>query len=74
MAGDKPKFMQQEAKYACCFCGKEIKSQGHDVSSILLTTNWNGHKDGQKSQQFFCHFDCFKQLLYDKSFLYIEQI
>lgn len=44
--------------FQCCFCHDAI--EGH-VHALVLITNWNGPEEDQRSQQWFCHTDCFRK-------------
>ena len=57
--------------FECIFCGKKINSDNEKVSSILVTTNWD--TENEQSQQFFCHFDCFKEKCQNKNAIYIDE-
>ncbi len=61
----------ERTKYKCCFCGKEIESNKLDVTSLIVTINWDKEVGFQEEQQFFCHIMCFKSRLYDGIPLYL---
>lgn len=42
--------------FQCCFCHQEIEGAPH---ALILVTHWDGPEDKQKSQQWFCHAECF---------------
>lgn len=60
--------------YQCCFCGKSIKSNKHDVTQLLATSNWDKEISKQQDQQFFCHIMCLKARLHEKTPLYLLDI
>ncbi len=60
--------------YQCCFCGKKIESTNIDVTSLLVSVNWDKQKSLQKDQQLFCHLACLKKTLDVKAPLYVENI
>lgn len=55
-----PKIDPDNLEFSCYVCNKTIKPQGFDVSAVVLITNWD-NKEKERSQQFFCHIDCFKK-------------
>ena len=64
-----------EIQYACCFCKETVGQEGHllDPCSIVLVSNLNLKREAQKEQQFFCHFECFRNLINDDGILYIAE-
>jgi hypothetical protein len=48
--------------YLCCLCGAAI-GPGHrlDPCSLILVTNFSTAREGQREQQFCCHFACFRE-------------
>jgi len=57
-------------KCECIFCGVNIEK---NVTAFLAITNWEKQEEKQQSQQFFCHFECFKKALGRPELLYIEE-
>ena len=54
-----------------CFLWQKIDSDKEKVSSVLVTTNWD--TEDEQSQQFFGHFDCFKEKCHNKNAIYIDE-
>ena len=52
--------MTGERKYMCAFCAKSIAKGGIDVTAIVLILKWDQSKELQKSQQLWCHAECFR--------------
>jgi hypothetical protein len=52
-----------ELNYTCCFCGKKIESNQVDPMNINVVGNYDKLVKDSPSQDFYCHFDCFKMLL-----------
>ena len=46
--------------YQCVFCGKKINRETENVTSMLITSNWED-EENQEDQQVFCHLNCLKQ-------------
>lgn len=42
--------------FQCCFCHDGIEG---DVHALVIVTKWNGPRDTQRQQQWFCHAECF---------------
>ncbi|MCT4686380.1 hypothetical protein [Vallitalea sp.] len=61
-------------KYQCCFCGKEIKSNHIDITSLVVISNWDKTIDNQQEQQLFCHMNCLKDKVNKEVPLYIAEI
>jgi hypothetical protein len=62
--------------YACCICNKEVASGRRaqhrlDPCALVLVSNVDGQRAGQREQQFYCHFECFRRTVRDDSILYV---
>ena len=57
--------------YQCCFCGKSIEVTKFDITSILVTSNWDKNINKQQEQQFFCHMKCLKLKFHHDTPLYL---
>lgn len=44
-----------------------------DITSLLVTTNWEKPEEEQESQQLFCHLKCFRKTLHDEENLYVGE-
>lgn len=42
--------------FQCCFCREVVID---DVTAVVLITHWNGPRENQREQQWFCHAECF---------------
>ena len=60
-------------EYICCFCDKSIESDNIDVCSVIVITNWDKNDEQHDEQQFFCHFNCFKNKLHNNIPLYFNK-
>ncbi|MPN50668.1 hypothetical protein SDC9_198300 [bioreactor metagenome] len=61
-------------KFQCCICGETINLKNEPNISLVAIKNWLSTQDKQKEQQLFCHEDCFKKLLYDPKFYYLQYL
>jgi hypothetical protein len=58
----------------CCLCGNPVsRGESHSVDPccILLIGHADRERRDQKEQQFWCHAECFRKALADKSIMYI---
>src|SRR5262249_32859308 len=58
-------LMAGERRYQCVFCAKTIASGGLDVSALVLILKWDQPEAVQRSQQFWCHADCFRSRVHE---------
>lgn len=47
-----------------CFCNNQIESTNIDPCNISILINWDKSVEKQLDQNFWCHFDCFKEKLH----------
>lgn len=59
-------------KFECCFCGRKIDSKKENITSLLVTTNWEQEEEMQQSQQIFCHLNCLKTAMNHPNILFVE--
>lgn len=57
--------MAGERRYQCVFCAKTIASGGLDVSALVLILKWDQPEAVQRTQQFWCHADCFRSRVHE---------
>lgn len=66
----------------CCICKEGIEFEvdadnvainptGFDPCGLGFVTNVFGPRDGQREQWFYCHAECFRKVVNDKSIMYI---
>ncbi|MDE2143150.1 MAG: hypothetical protein KGL74_03655 [Elusimicrobia bacterium] len=61
--------MNDEFKWACCFCGKEILKTKFDPGSLSYTPAYEAR--GEKTQQgLYCHAKCLEARLHPSVKLY----
>ena len=64
-------------EFQCCFCkatvGAEEGPRGFDPCSVIIVASWAKPRAEQREQQFFCHFECFRQVIDDDGNLYIME-
>ncbi len=58
-------------RYQCCFCGKEITPAPPDVAGLLLVTSIDADEESQRTQQFYCHAQCFRDRLHSSVPAYV---
>ena len=51
----------EQLRFECCFCKGEVRSEGFDVSMVVLITNWDGPRGEQQLQDWPCHACCFEK-------------
>lgn len=56
-----------ELNYRCCFCNEMVKLCGEDPCHLLISTKVDRAEDEQMDQTFYCHKDCFRQILHSDS-------
>ena len=51
--------------YQCCICGANIDEAAHklDPCYIQINTNITGDEEQQLEQGFFCHYECYKNMM-----------
>lgn len=49
--------------FSCCFCGESIKPSKIDITSLLVTINFEKEEKLQYDQQIWCHYNCLKSKL-----------
>lgn len=62
--------------YQCCICRKTVNSESAsllDPCGLILVSNIDLPRDDQKEQEFFCHLECFRQLVNDDGLMYIME-
>lgn len=63
--------------YQCCICKGTLSSQGGasplDPCTLTLVSNFDLPREGQKEQQFFCHFECFRKTVNDDGIMHIME-
>ena len=64
--------------YKCCVCKQSMSHEADperplDPCALILVTNINTVRSGQREQEFTCHFECFRKLVADDSLLYIME-
>lgn len=62
--------------YQCCICKETVTSDVAsplDPCSLILVSNIDRPRDDQKEQEFFCHLDCFRQLINNDGLMYIME-
>lgn len=52
------------SKLLCCFCNNIIISDEKNPCDINISTNWDKSKTRQKNQFFWCHINCFRNVLH----------
>lgn len=57
--------------YQCVFCAKRINKGALDVSSLILILKWDRPRDVQRTQQFFCHAECFRSRIHESVTRYL---
>lgn len=63
-------------EYECCICKETVSAAAgarFDPCALLLIANYEEAIEAQKEQQFFCHFECFRQILNNDGVLYIME-
>ncbi|MDQ3586326.1 MAG: hypothetical protein M3407_11195 [Acidobacteriota bacterium] len=45
-----------------------------DPCALILVSNIDQPREGQKEQQFFCHFECFRRLVNNDGIMYIMEL
>lgn len=63
-------------EFQCCLCKKSIGPgeegpRGFDPCALIIVASWAKAQEEQREQQFYCHFECFRQTLNDDGNLYI---
>lgn len=53
----------KQIKISCCFCNTTIESSEINPCEIILLSNWDKSKEKQHAQNFWCHYECFKEKL-----------
>ncbi|TYQ15427.1 UNVERIFIED_CONTAM: hypothetical protein Cloal_1878 [Acetivibrio alkalicellulosi] len=66
----------EDLKLQCFVCKKTISKDDNrlDPCSIVIYSNIDKDILDQKSQTFFCHFDCFRKIHSDDNTLYLDSI
>jgi hypothetical protein len=64
--------------YKCCVCKHAMSHEADperpfDPCALVLVTNVNTVRSGQREQEFPCHFECFRRLVADDSLMYIME-
>jgi len=51
--------------HQCCFCGDNIEENAHklDPCGVVIYTNLDKADDEQLEQMFFCHYECFRNVM-----------
>ena len=65
-----------EPIYECCICKRGIVSGENaehrlDPCVIVLTSNYNAPPEQQRTQQFWCHTECFRRVVNRDRVMYI---
>ena len=67
--------MKEDLKLQCFICKQSIlKENSLDPCSVVLYSNVDQDELDQRSQTFFCHFNCFKKVHNDDGTLYLESL
>lgn len=67
--------LRNDLKLQCFICKKSIENESElDPCAVKISTNYNKTVEDQKSQIFFCHFNCFKTVNNDDSTIYLESM
>jgi len=54
----------KDITFRCCFCNTHVHSTNVDPCDINILINIDKPKDKQDNQTFYCHADCFKNILH----------
>jgi hypothetical protein len=70
--------MSQSFKYECCICKEaipddDLSPKTLDPCTLILISNFDRPREKQKEQQFFCHFECFRQVVNNDGIMYIME-
>jgi hypothetical protein len=72
-----PSWYTSMEQYECCICKKIVSSreQSHDLDpcGLVLIGNIDGPYDLRRTQDFYCHFECFRKLVNDDEIMYIME-
>ena len=63
-------------KYECFICKETVVGDAKsplDPCTVVLVANSDRPRDDQKEQQFFCHFECFRQVVNNDGIMYIME-
>ncbi|MBS0416302.1 MAG: hypothetical protein JSR66_01225 [Proteobacteria bacterium] len=68
-----------DRKYECCFCKMGMEPDGGDSPwmdpcALVIIGYRSSAPEQQRSQQYFCHLECFKAQIGEKHPLYIEEM
>lgn len=62
--------------YSCYFCGEGVEDasvHALDPCAIILVSNIDKERKDHKEQEFFCHFECFRDHGMTEEIHYIEE-
>lgn len=67
--------MKENLIFQCFICKKSIsKEHSLDPCSVIIFSDIDKDELDQKSQTFFCHYNCFRRIHNDDSTLYLESL
>lgn len=59
-------FNNKPLGYTCCFCNSSIESTQIDPCNINVLGQYDKTTKDKPSQDFYCHFECFKEKLHQE--------